>query len=211
MRKTWKVHWLFAVGLTFVSGKSVLAHDYIAPALAPAGYNQDLEIRVAHGCEGSPTTEVRVKIPEEIYDVKIFHNRDWEIETKMRVLDPPITDEFGRKKTEAIDEIIWKNPSSPLPDMRVEGFRIRPTLPNEPGRILFFRTINNCAEGSDSYIELPEEDISIDDEDFAEKFMSFISMTGPSPYIILYDPGLPQYPWQWNTQDIRDAIIRKGN
>ncbi len=34
---------------------------------APAGYVQDLEMRVTHGCKGSPVKEVNIKIPEGVF------------------------------------------------------------------------------------------------------------------------------------------------
>ena len=188
------------------------SHDYLTELRAPAGHLHDIEIRVAHGCKGSRVNEVRVKIPEDIYTVRMFNNRNWQTEVKMRKVDPPVVGDFGRPITETVDEIIWKNPKSPIPDMTIEGFRFRAMLPNEPGRVLFFRTLNQCEEGDDNYIDLPETEININDEDFAEKFMSFITATAtPSPYLILYKSELPQYPWEWDTQEIRDAAIAGAN
>ncbi len=119
---------------------------------------------------------------------------------------------FSSNRTETADEIVWKNPKSPIPDMTIEGFRFRAKLPNEPGCVLFFKTLNQCEEGDDNYIDLPEPGININDEDFAEKFMSFMTATAtPSPYLILYKSELPQYPWEWDTQEIRDAAIAEAN
>ncbi len=188
------------------------SHNYLTEIRAPAGYMHDIEVRVAHGCLGSSVNEVRIKIPEGIYEVRIFHNRNWETETKMRQVDPPVVGGFGRKITETVDEIVWKNPTSPIPDMMIEGFRFRAKLPNEPGRILFFKTLNQCEEGDDNYIDLPESNININDEDFDQKFMSFMAATAtPSPYLVLYKSEFPQYPWEWDTQEIRDAAVAKAN
>ena len=185
-----------------------LSHNYMEMLRGPAGYMADIEVRVAHGCGESPVNQVRVKIPEGMFRVRAFENRDWDIEVKMRPVDPPVPGYVGQPITETVDEIIWSNPKSALPITMHEGFKFRGRLPDEPGRILFFRTLNYCEEGDDLYVDLPEENININDEDFAEKFDAFMRATAtPSPYMILYKPSLPQYPWEWTSQDIRDAAI----
>ena len=53
------------------------AHNTFTTQYAPAGYVQDLEMRVTHGCKGSPVNSVRIKIPEGVYRVTVNNNRDW--------------------------------------------------------------------------------------------------------------------------------------
>ena len=37
-----------------VAAGAATAHNALTPMYAPAGYTQDLEMRVYHGCKGSP-------------------------------------------------------------------------------------------------------------------------------------------------------------
>ena len=60
------------------------AHNALSSMYAPAGYSQDLEMRVYHGCKGSPVKGVRIKVPEQVSRINIEYSRDWDIETRMR-------------------------------------------------------------------------------------------------------------------------------
>lgn len=186
-----------AVLICGAAAGQALAHDALSSMYAPAGYNQDLEMRVYHGCKGSPIKEVRVKIPEGVYRVTVGNTRDWKIEIKMRTLPKPIPGEGGNVMTETIDEIIWKDPRSPLPAMGIfEGFKFRAALPNTPGAVLFFKTVGVCEQGDDKYIDLPKEALDSGMPDFAAKLGKFMTATpGPAPFVVLEKPSRPQYPF----------------
>jgi uncharacterized protein YcnI len=183
----------------------VLAHNYLTLLEAPAGYVHDIGMRVPHGCKDSPVNQVRIKIPEGMLRVTVEYRDDWDIEIKNRKIDPPIKVEGGmREISETVDEIIWSNPKNILPPDRVGEFRFRGMLPNEPGRILFFRTLNDCVEGDDYYVDLPPEPLNLDDPDFHKKFWAFMIATAtPAPYLILVEPERPQYPWEWESLEDR--------
>lgn len=173
------------------------AHDTLTSMYAPAGYLQDLEMRVTHGCKGSAVKEVRVKIPDGVMRVTVEYNRDWQSEVKMRKLDKPMPGDGGNMMTETVDEIVWKNPKSPMPAMGVfEGFKFRGALPNNPGTILFFKTINVCEQGDDKYIDMPKEALAASTPSLPDKLLSFMMATpGPAPFLILEKPSRPQYPF----------------
>jgi uncharacterized protein YcnI len=173
------------------------AHNTFTTFYAPAGYVQDLEMRVTHGCKGSPVNEVRIKIPEGVSRVSAAVSRDWTVETKMRKLPKPVPGEGGTMITETVDEIVWKNPKTPVPALgSFEGFKFRAALPNKPGEIVFFRTVNVCVKGDDKYIDLPKEPLKVGVPDLAVKLGKFMAATpGPSPFLILEKPARPQYPF----------------
>lgn len=176
------------------------AHNYLLETEAPAGYVRDIVMRVPHGCKGSPVNQVRIKIPDGVYRVTVEHRDDWEISTKMRPVDPPVSGDGGQPITETVDEIVWANPKTLLPADRIGEFRFRAKLPNEVGKILYFRTLNACVEGDDNYVDLPEAELTLDDPEFHEKFWAFMTATAtPAPYLILTKPARPQYPWEWET------------
>ncbi len=188
---------VFLLGIGCLVAAPLHAHNTLTSMYAPAGYVQDLEMRVTHGCKGSPVKEVRVKIPEGVMRVSVGYNRDWTVETRMRKLAKPVPGEGGNMITETVDEIIWKNPKSPIPGMGVfEGFKFRGALPNTPGEMLFFRTVNVCEAGDDKYIDLPKEAIKANTPGLSEKLWKFMTATpGPAPFLILEKPARPQYPF----------------
>ena len=178
-------------------GAPLLAHDTLTSMYAPAGYVQDLEMRITHGCKGSPVNSVRIKIPEGVYRVTVFNTRDWSVETKLRKLAKAVPGDGGNMMTETVDEIIWSNPKSTLPASGFyEGFKFRASLPKEAGTLLFFKTINGCVNGEDKYVDLPAAPLDMKAADFPKKLFAFISATpGPAPFLILEKPARPQYPW----------------
>lgn len=173
------------------------AHNTFTSMYAPAGYIQDLEMRVTHGCKGSPVKEVRVRIPEGVMRVSAAYVRDWQVELKMRKLSKPVAGEGGNMITETVEEIIWKNPKSPIPPSHMfEGFKFRAALPDAPGTILFFKTINICEKGEERYIDMPKEPLTARTPDLPSKLLKFVSATpGPAPFLILEKPSRPQYPF----------------
>ena len=182
------------------------AHNYLRETQAPAGYVADVVMRVPHGCKGSPVNNVRIKMPEGVYRVTTAHRDDWEVTVKMRELDPPLPGDGGQMITETVDEIMWSNPKTLLPPDRIGEFMFRAKLPDEVGRILFFRTLNSCVEGDDNYVDLPEDELRLDDPDFHKKFWAFMTASAtPAPYLILTKPERPQYPWEWESVADRPA------
>ncbi len=180
-----------------VAASQASAHNTFTSMYAPAGYLADLEMRVTHGCKGSPVKEVRLKIPEGVLRTTVGYTRDWSVEVKTRKLDKPVPGDGGNMITETVDEIIWKNPKSSLPAIGYwEGFKFRAALPNTPGAILFFKTVNVCEAGDDKYIDLPKEELNASSPNLSTRLFSFMTATpGPAPFLILDKPSRPQYPF----------------
>jgi uncharacterized protein YcnI len=193
-----KTIFAFSLAATAVlAATPALSHNTFTTMYAPAGYLQDLEMRVTHGCKGSPVKEVKIKIPDNVMRVSVGVNRDWEVETKMRKLPKPVPGEGGNMITETVDEIIWKNPKSTIPALgSFEGFKFRAALPDKPGEIVFFRTVNVCVAGDDKYIDLPKEPLNAKTPDLSTKLFKFMTATpGPAPFLLLEKPSRPQYPF----------------
>ncbi len=194
-----------AVGaVALMTATAASAHNYMTELRAPANYMHDMEARVAHGCLAEDVIEVRLKIPEGVYRVTPIFTRDWEIETEIREVDPPVPGDGGRPITRTVDTIIWKNPAKDLAFDRQEGFKFRAKLPNEPGRVLFWQMVNICAESRDPYTDVPEKAFHVDDENFGQNFLDFMMSTNHgAPYTILYQADMPQYPWEWTPEHMQ--------
>jgi len=75
------------------------AHVVMRKWTAYAGCQEYVTLAVPHGCGDSPTTEVRVKIPED--------KAGWTTRIIKRRLPTPIVGEGGARITEVVDEIAW--------------------------------------------------------------------------------------------------------
>jgi uncharacterized protein YcnI len=71
----------------------------------------------------------------------------------MRKLPEPYANEVGQMVTETVDEIVWKG--GELPDGYYGEFQLRVLMPDAPGTTLWFKTIQNCPDGSIRWIEVP--------------------------------------------------------
>ena len=163
---------------------AALGHAYVHVTHMPAGWIQDIEVRVPHGCGTDPTTEVRVKIPEGVMRVRVEHGSDWKVEIVMRMLEPPIEMEGGFKITQTVDEIVWSG--SELPSPRFGRFVFRAALPDEPGRILWFKTTQRCG---DKEIRWDQE--KTDQDQSMGDFLRAVHDS--SPFVVLTEPERPQY------------------
>ena len=78
------------VGVFAVAGVAS-AHVSIEQSEVRAGAYELVTVGVPHGCDGSPTTEVRIQMPESIVAVTPTVNPNWDVEKVMLALDEPIT------------------------------------------------------------------------------------------------------------------------
>jgi uncharacterized protein YcnI len=176
-----------------------MAHQYFPQNEQPAGYSADMQLRVPHGCgEGEKDVkEVRVKIPDSVTGVSVYNTRDWTVEIRKRKL-PQALKFHDAVISDTVDEIVWKNPRTVLPGSGMfETFLFRVKLPNDPGKVLWFKSIAVCDGDEDRYVDVPKDEIRADGPDFVKKIGDFeTSVEGPAPYIVLTKPEKPQYPWE---------------
>lgn len=170
-------HRLASVALALVPlfvAQQVQAHAVINEGTAEAGTFSFITLRITHGCGSSPTTQVRMKIPDGVIRVSPKYLENWSVETRLKTLDTPYRDEAGNLVTETVDEIVWSGGS--LPDGYYGEFQVRALMPNEPGRVLWFKTIQNCEEGTIRWIEVP-----------TKEGQSPYELKEPSPFIRLVE------------------------
>src|SRR5476651_2419916 len=106
---------------------AAMAHVVAQPNTAIAGASFTAGFLVSHGCDGSPTTALRIKLPEGVT--------------------------AARPLAEVAGEIAWRG--GPLPSKSHETFGIALKLPNTPGRTLYFQAIQECQQGSNRWIDIP--------------------------------------------------------
>jgi periplasmic copper chaperone A len=135
---------------------SVSAHVSIAEQEAVTGAFTLLTFGVPHGCEKSPTTRVRIQMPETIPQVTPTVNARWDVEKVMTTLDEPIEAGHGEQITERDSEVVY-TAKTPLPDGVRDAFVLSLQVPEDAGgTTLYFPTIQECEQAETAWIELPE-------------------------------------------------------
>jgi uncharacterized protein YcnI len=147
-------HLMAAVGgLLLLAPQMVSAHVTLETQEAQPNASYKAVLRVGHGCEGSPTTAVRVQIPEGVIAVKPMPKTGWQVDTVKDKYERPY-DYFGTELTEGVREIAWSG--GELPDDFYEEFTFVGRLTDfAPDTVLYFPTVQECAVGAHRWIEIP--------------------------------------------------------
>lgn len=128
------------------------AHVTVSPNVTTAGSYALLTFGVPHGCDGSPTTKVAIKIPVGINAVTPTVNPSWDVQKVMVPLTPAVTDSHGNQLTERVDQIVY-TARTPLPDGYRDAFVLSLQIPDVVGQSLEFPTIQTCEAGETAWIE----------------------------------------------------------
>jgi uncharacterized protein YcnI len=115
------------------------AHVTLADGSAAAGSMQAERFRVGHGCSGSPTTALRIELPQAIGSAKPQPKPGWTVDIE--------------HAGERVSAITWKG--SALASDMFDEFVILMKLPAAPGVILFPAT-QTCESGVEHWIAPPE-------------------------------------------------------
>jgi uncharacterized protein YcnI len=135
------------------------AHATLETAKAQVGANYKAVMRISHGCAGSPTLRVRIRIPDGFVGVKPMPKPGWTLET---VLAP-----YGKTYeaphatlTEGVREISWSG--GRLPGDWYDEFVFVGTVAADltPGTTLYFPIVQDCETGAERWIEIPAEGAS---------------------------------------------------
>jgi uncharacterized protein YcnI len=145
---------LCLVSSNLVLSGTALAHVTLEADTAPAGSYYKAVLRVPHGCAGSPTTSIRVQIPEGVRQAKPMPKAGWQLAVKKHKLSQPY-DWYGTRIDEDVSEIAWTDGN--LPDEFYDEFVFRVKLPETEGKVIRFPVIQTCAQGQEKWIEIPAE------------------------------------------------------
>lgn len=131
------------------------AHVSVGADSTAAGSYALLTLSVPHGCEGSPTTKVAVRIPAGINTVTPSVNPGWTVAKKDEKLAAPVTTEGGEKLTSRVAEVVW-TARTPLADGYRDALSLQVQLPEgAAGTQLAFPTLQTCTEGETAWIQVP--------------------------------------------------------
>jgi periplasmic copper chaperone A len=160
-----------SAALTLALAGTAGAHVTAAPGEGPADGYTTQTFSVGHGCEGSPTTQLRIQVPPSVATATPIVHPLWDVQTKEGKKDP--VELHGEKITSGVSEIIY-TAKTPLPEGRLAQFAVSLKLPaGEEGDVLHFPTVQKCEKGAHRWIQIPAEGESGDE------------LESPAPAVVL--------------------------
>ena len=138
-----------------LAAQAGFAHVVLDEPAALAGTSYRASFRVGHGCNGSPTTAIKVFLPAGFQGAKPMPKPGWALSTRVEKLAKPYNS-HGKTVTEDVVEIAWTANSKDnwLPDAWYDEFVLRGGLPAEGGP-LWFRVLQTCENGSLDWSRIP--------------------------------------------------------
>ncbi|MAM95425.1 YcnI family protein [Parvibaculum sp.] len=142
-----------AAAVALATAAPAAAHVVLDEPMASAGAYYKAVFRVPHGCDGSPTTSVSVRIPEGVIAVKPQPKPGWTVKTETA----PYAAAYqihGKEVSEGVVEVTWEG--GPLPDDMFDEFALTMKLPDDKETMMiFFPVTQTCEEGAISWDEFP--------------------------------------------------------
>jgi uncharacterized protein YcnI len=145
----------FAAMLSTIIVLPASAHVTLEQQEAPVGAPYKVVLRVPHGCDGSATVRLSVRIPEGVISVKPMVKPGWQISTTRGAYEKPYSYFHGAKFTEGVKEVTWSG--GKLPDAFYDEFVLAAFIAGElaPGHKLYFPVVQTCEQGEHRWIEIP--------------------------------------------------------
>jgi periplasmic copper chaperone A len=136
------------------------AHVTLDQGSAPAGSTYKAVLKVGHGCDGSPTHTLTVRLPDGFRGAKPMPKAGWTLTVRKDTLAQPY-DNHGKKVTEDVVEVSWKAASREawLDDAWYDEFTVRGQLPEQAGP-LWFKVLQVCEKGSNDWAQVPASGVS---------------------------------------------------
>jgi periplasmic copper chaperone A len=135
-------------------GSTADAHVTLETNQAAVGAAYKAVLRVPHGCDGSPTTALRVRIPEGVIDVKPMPKPGWTLNI-VRGKYAKTYSLYRGQVGEGVTEIDWTGGN--LPDDEYDEFVFMAFLASDlqPGQTIYFPVVQECEKGMHRWIEIP--------------------------------------------------------
>ncbi|WP_051063068.1 DUF1775 domain-containing protein [Ilumatobacter nonamiensis] len=127
---------LFAAASTLLVASPALAHIDPDPSEAQAGSRLSVGFTVEHGCDGSATTSLDMRLPDGVTDATPEPPQGWE----GSLADDVLTFVGG-----------------PLPADQELTFNVALTLPPTPDTIIYFPFVQRCEVGEIRWIDVPSD------------------------------------------------------
>lgn len=137
------------------------AHVTLGASTTRAGATTVLTLEVPHGCEGSATTEVAVRLPSGVSDVEAADTDRW---------TAAVTGDGVSFRTE-----------HPLPDGMHDEVVFSVRLPDQVGAELVFPVVQRCEVGESAWTEVGEDEAARDALEMPAPVVVVTAGDGPVP------------------------------
>nr|WP_091131940.1 DUF1775 domain-containing protein [Microvirga guangxiensis] len=143
---------LVAAALIAVSTPA-FAHVSFEAAQAAPNSSYKAILRIPHGCDGTPTLKVRVRIPEGVVAVKPMPKPGWKLETAKGAYVRAYQVQ-GEAVSEGVTDIVW---TGSLDDAHYDEFvfQARFTDAFQPGATVYFPVVQECEKGTQEWTQVP--------------------------------------------------------
>jgi uncharacterized protein YcnI len=160
-------------------GAEASAHVTLEQSEARVGASYKAVLKVPHGCEGTATTSIHVRIPAGFIAVKPMPKPGWTLATKEWAYDKTYNFFHGRTLKEGVTEISWSG--GKLPDAWYDEFVLAGFLAGEvkPGETLYLPVVQECEKGTHRWIEIPEPGKSAGDLPEPAPALRLVPATAP--------------------------------
>ncbi|MEN9539645.1 MAG: hypothetical protein RLZZ126_1880 [Pseudomonadota bacterium] len=132
----------------FLSGNSAFSHVVLQEQVALGNTSYRAVFRVGHGCDGLPTTSIRVLLPAGFRGAQPMPHPGWQVDMQRAALAQPYRS-HGKDITHDVAEVQWtaKSADDALPADQYDEFVLRGTLPEVAGTpaALWFKVLQSCA------------------------------------------------------------------
>jgi uncharacterized protein YcnI len=141
--------------LTFLGGEA-FAHVRLEGKTVQAGASFDATFRVGHGCKGSPTVKLNIRIPNGVVAVEPQAKEGWSVTSASGALDHA-TGSGGRSFSEGVKAVTWSGLLSPH---QAGTFTLKARLADDAvaGQRVTFPVYQQCENGEERWIDPDDED-----------------------------------------------------
>jgi len=131
------------------------AHVTLETREASIGAPYKAVFKVGHGCNGSATIKLRVRIPEGVIAVKPMPKSGWDVQTVTGKYDKGYRFFHGATLSEGVKEVVW---AGKLEDKFYDEFVLSTFLSDAlpAGETLYFPVVQECEQGVHRWIETPK-------------------------------------------------------
>jgi uncharacterized protein YcnI len=147
----------FATAFTLaVRSVAAFGHVSLEANTAHAGAPFDATFRVGHGCSGSPTVKLRIRMPDGVVAVEPQTKDGWSVSSETSAYDHA-TASGGQIFSEGIKSVTW---TGHLSAHESGAFMLKARLSDDAvaGRKLIFPVYQQCEKGEERWIDPDDED-----------------------------------------------------
>lgn len=144
-----------ALAFTFAHAPGASAHVTLETQQAAVGSGYKAILKVPHGCGGSSTVSIRIRVADGVVDVKPMPKAGWKLETKSTKY-PKTFSLRNAKMSEGVTEITWSG--GQLPDAYYDEFVFIGAISDDlqAGSTIYFPVVQECEKGVARWIEIPK-------------------------------------------------------